>query len=392
MTPVRWLAFATLVLALVAAGAGLLATRGAQDRITADLAAAEAALRQGEASRAAAIARGVLEREPARGRAFGILARAQDEGADPAAVRVRYETAARRAPRDPGVRGWLATRALEAGDYPAAVDHLDALLTVAPAQRKALLGLIIQLAQDPDFAEALAANLVQRPRWRASILRAAAASKLPDAADNVHGALRKQGGLKEAEIARWINGMLRDGRWGSAYARWVSGLEGEPSRLPVPWTGDFGRAPASTGFDWHVRRTPGVLFDRIDLAGGDHAARLRFLGRPVARPGLEVPLLLGPGDHVLGLRARTAALRSDQGLEWTLTCSDGRTRIAQGARIRESRAWVQLELPFTVPEGDACEGQWLRLVNPAPRGVAQTLRGEIHLTDVAIHPKRALAR
>ncbi|MEN1959475.1 hypothetical protein WCE41_03910 [Luteimonas sp. MJ246] len=392
MTPVRWLAFAALILALIATGVGLLATRGAQDRITAHLAAAEAALREGDASRAAAIARSVLEREPARGRAFGILARAQDDGADPEAVRIRYQVAARRAPRDPGVRGWLATHALESGDYPAAVDHLDALITVAPAQRKALLDLISQLAQDSDFADALANHLVQRPLWRTPILRAAAASALPDAADNLHGALREQGGLQDEEIARWINGMLRDGRWGSAYARWVSGLEGEPGRLPVPWNGDFGRPPSSAGFDWHLRRTPGVLFDRIDLAGGGHAARLRFLGRPVARPGLEVPLLLGPGEHVLGLRARTNALRSDQGLEWTLTCSDGRTRIAQGARIRQSREWTPLELRFTVPEGEACEGQWLRLANPAPRGVAQTLRGELHLADIVIRSDRALAR
>ena len=100
--------------------------------------------------------------------------------------------------------------------------------------------------------------------------------------------------------------------------------------------------------------------------------------------GLEVPLLLAPGDHVLRLRARTQGLRSDQGLEWQLVCGDGRTRIASGARVREAAAWTQLELAFTVPAGEGCEGQWLRLVNPAPRGVAQTLRGELHVADIRI--------
>ena len=104
----------------------------------------------------------------------------------------------------------------------------------------------------------------------------------------------------------------------------------------------------------------------------------------MANTGLEVPLLLAPGEHVLRLRARSAGLRSDQGLEWRLVCSDGRTRIASGARMRGARDWVDLELPFTVPEGEGCEGQWLRLVNPAPRGVAQTLRGELQLADVRI--------
>lgn len=384
MSPARWIAFAALVVALGIAGAGLLATRGEQQRLEDDLAAAEAALRDGDAPKAAAIARDVLAREPVLGRAFGLIARAEDGQGGDQATRARYETAARRTPRDPGVRGWLATQALQSGDYPAAVDHLDALLTVVPGQRRELLELIAQLAQDPAFADALAAQLVEQPRWRRAILRATNASRLPDAADNLHGALRARGGLDADEAMRWIDGMLRDGRWGSAYARWISGLESVPERLPVPWNGDFGRAPSSSGFDWRVRRVPGVLFDRIDAGGGRQAARLRFLGRAVASPGLEVPLLLAPGEHVLRLRARTVHLRSDQGLEWRLTCSDGRTRIASGARVREARDWVELELPFTVPEGEGCEGQWLRLVNPAPRGVAQTLRGELHLAEVRV--------
>ena len=383
MSPARGIAFAALVAALIAAGAGLLATRGQQQGLQDDLAAAEAALQQADHATAAAIARSVLEREPALGRAFGIVARAEAGQGDAAAIRARYVTAARRAPRDPNVRGWLATDALQSGDHTAAVDHLDALLTVAPAQRSQLLELITQLAQDPDFAQALATHLVERPRWRSAILRASTRSGLPDAADQLHGALRAQGGLDADETARWIDGMLRDGRWGSAYARWVSGLEAPPERLPVPWNGNFGRVASSSGFDWRIRRTPGVLVDRIDIEGGAHAARLRFLGRPVARTGLDVPLLLAPGEHVLQLRARTENLRSDQGLEWLLSCSDNR-RIASGARVREARGWVELELPFTVPDREGCEGQWLRLVNPAPRGVAQTLRGELHITDVVI--------
>ncbi|MGY1529592.1 tetratricopeptide repeat protein [Luteimonas sp. A649] len=384
MSPARWFAFAALVAALIATGVALLTTRGEQQQLQDDLVSADAALQQGDTARAATIARDVLAREPALGRAFGLIARAEDGQGGDAATRARYETAARRAPRDPNVRGWLATDALQSGDFPAAADHLDALLTVTPAQRSELLKLIAQLTQDPAFADALATHLVQRPRWRGPILRAATASGLPEAADNLHGALRAQGGLDADETARWIDGMLRGGRWGSAYARWVSGLDQTPDRLPVPWNGDFRRPPSSSGFDWRVRRTPGVLFDRIETGNGRHAARLRFLGRSVAQPGFEVPMLLAPGEHVLRLRARTSGLRSDQGLEWRLVCSDGRTRIASGARVREARDWVDLELPFTVPAAPGCEGQWLRLANPAPRGVAQILRGELHIADVRI--------
>ncbi|MBB1472246.1 hypothetical protein H5368_04300 [Luteimonas sp. MC1782] len=386
MSPVRWLLFAALLAVLAFTGVRLVATRGAQAAVSADLAEAQARLRAGDHASATALARSVLAREPAQGRAFGILAAALGDEGSAQDVQARYEIAARRAPRDLQVRGWLASQALESGDYATAIDHIDAMLSVSDRSHRELLPLLAQLSQDPGFAKALATHLAQHPRWRTAILNTAANSGLPDAADNLHGALRAQGRLAPDEVARWIDGMLKDGRWGNAYARWVSGLEDVPERLPVPWNGDFSRMPASSGFDWRLRRTNGVVFDRIALPGGAHAARFAFLGRPVADVGLEHPLLLAPGRHVLTLRARTRALRSDQGLEWTLTCGDGRTRIAQGARVREARDWGTLELAFEVPASEGCEGQWLRLVNPAPRGVAQVLRGELHVTDVTIKP------
>lgn len=384
MSVTRWLLFAALLAALAFTGVRLVATRGDTAAITADLAKARAQLRAGDNQSAAAIARSVLAREPAQGRAFGILAAALAGEGSADDVRQRYQAAVRRAPRDLHVRGWLATRALEVGDYATAIDHLDAMLSVASRSHRELLPMLAQLSQDPAFAEALASHLARHPRWRTAILNSVANAGLPDAADNLHGALRAQGRLAPDEVARWIDGMLKDGRWGSAYARWVSGLDVVPERLPVPWNGDFARTPTSSGFDWRLRRTNGVVFDRIALPGGAHAARFAFLGRPVANVGLEHPLLLAPGRHLLTLRARTRGLHSDQGLEWTLTCGDGRTRIAQGARVREARDWTTLELPLEVPAHDGCEGQWLRLVNPAPRGVAQVLRGELHVTDVTI--------
>src|SRR5690606_37196010 len=63
MSPGRWIAFVALLAALIAAGAGLLATRDAPEALQRDLAAAEAALRADRPAEAAAIARSVLERE-----------------------------------------------------------------------------------------------------------------------------------------------------------------------------------------------------------------------------------------------------------------------------------------------------------------------------------------
>ncbi|HRP87578.1 MAG TPA: hypothetical protein PLS34_08665, partial [Gammaproteobacteria bacterium] len=179
MSTLRWLLFGALLAALVAAGAARLATHDDASRLQADLAAAEAALRQEDSAHAVALARGVLEREPVNGHAFGVLARALADDGNDQADRLRFKAAARRAPRDPGVRAKLAAWALEAGDHATAVDHLDALLTGAPGQRQPMLQLIASMTPDRDFSAALAAHLIRYPQWRSAILRATTASKLP---------------------------------------------------------------------------------------------------------------------------------------------------------------------------------------------------------------------
>ncbi|KLJ00726.1 hypothetical protein [Luteimonas sp. FCS-9] len=381
MSPARRFVFAGVLALLAWAGWQLVAHRHAERDASAALAEANARLRAGDADGAARIARGALTQAPGQGRAFGILARALDDETDDPASRQRYAIAARRAPRDAGVRVALAADALEGGDHAAALVQLDALLTIAPSRRQDLFGAIAQLCDDPDFADALAAHLAHRPRWRAGALRAIADTARPEAKDRLYGALRAAGDLGPDEAARWIEGMLREGRWGDAYARWFAGIDPAPSRLPVPWNGDFAAPIGGAGFDWRLRPTAGVATQRVRTSSG-HALRLRFIGRPVARTGLEQPLLLAPGPHVLHWRARTDDLRSDQGLAWELACARGRA-IARGAAVRQAEAWTERALAFEVPERD-CDGQWLRLVNPAPRGVAQIVRGELLVSDVRI--------
>lgn len=383
MSLARRLAFALAVALLALAGWGMVKDYrrpGPDER----LAEARALLQQGRNEEAADIARDVLARDPSHGRAFAILAPALATAipAD-AETLALYEIAARRAPRDVHVRAWLTAHHLQAGDFAAAMPHLDALLTVSPTSREQALPLVTTLAADRGFADVLAAHLVENPRWRGAILRAALRADDPTAADNLHAALRSVGALSQADVGRWINGMLAAGRWGTAYAHWVSGLEDTPDTLPLLQNGDFSRPISSHGFDWRLRRTNGVVAGRIDAPGGGHALRMTFLGRNVGHTGLEQPLLLAPGTYRLELNARTRDLRSHRGLEWQLTCSDNRTRIASGATIQRQREWTPLQLGFEVP-AENCEGQWLRLVNPAPRGVAQALRGELQISGVSI--------
>lgn len=376
----RWLLFAALVLALAAAGAGLLAARGEGD----PLAQARTRLQAGDNQGAARLAREALARDPARGRAFGVLARALAGEGSAADVLARYQVAARRAPRDVHVRGWLALHHLKAGEYAPAMAHLDALLTVSPGNRETLLPMIVQLAQSPEFADALAEHMARKPRWRAVVLRSLVAKDAPAAAaDNVFGALNRRGALSREEFDRWLEGMLTGGRWGAAYAHWVGSLGDAPGRLPLLYNGDFAKSPSGGGFDWRLRRVRGVVPGWIPLSAGSHGIRLSFLGRAVDRPGLDHPLLLAPGRYRLSVRASAGNLRSERGLAWNLACSDNRTRIARGAELRDGQGWESATLDFDVP-ASGCEGQWLRLVNPAPRGLAQVLRGDVRIAEVRL--------
>lgn len=395
MSVARRLALLLVVVLLAAAGWGIVHDHrqpGADER----RAQARTHLQQGRSEEAAAIARDILARAPSHGRAFAILAPAlapdAQHGDRPAgdiaptydaSTVAMYETAARRAPRDVHVRAWLAAHHLQAADFQAAMPHLDALLTVSPSSREQALPLVTGLAVDRGFAEVLAAHLAEHPRWRTTILRAALRADEPAAADNLHAALRSAGVLSEADVGRWINTMLASGRWGTAYAHWVSGLDQAPASLPLLYNGDFSSPIGQPGFGWRLRRTNGVVAGRVEVPGGGHALRMTFLGRNVGRTGLEQPLLLAPGRYRLELHARTRELRSQRGLEWQLTCSDNRTRLAAGATIDRQRDWTPLQLEFEVP-AEACEGQWLRLVNPAPRGVARATRGEVQVTGVSI--------
>lgn len=382
MTPARIAAMAGVAGLLLLAGASIVADFRRPPAEEA-LAAARAHLDAGREAEAAAIARDVLAREPVHGPAFGVLARALagQGGAD--ADFARYDIAARRAPRDVHVRGWMAARHLEAGRFAEALAHIEALLVISADSRAQVLPVVAGLAADQGFADALADYLVARPQWRSAILRASLRAE-PPAGDHLHAALRARGALPQADAARWIDGMLGAGRWGSAYAYWISAFGAQlPDSLPLLHNGDFSRPISAQGFDWRLRRTAGVVGNRVQAAEGGHVLRLSFPGGRVGRTGLEQPLLLAPGPYRLDLRARTDGLNSYRGLEWQLTCSDNRTRIASGAQIRAMTAWTGLSLEFEVPPAN-CEGQWLRLVNPAPAGAAQALRGELHLADVSI--------
>jgi hypothetical protein len=244
----------------------------------------------------------------------------------------------------------------------------------------------VKLAEDPEFADALAGYLHGNPPWRRSVLAALADPRHGNlaAAGRVMQALQARNGLSDEEYARWLDGLMLQGRWGEAYARWAGTAVKRGGRLPPVFNGDFEQQPSDAGFDWRLKRVPGVLlaFEPATGARGK-TAYFRFLNRRVPRAGLEQPLLLSPGVYRLGFRARAQALRSGMGLQWQVSCVGRGGVIARGEPVQGTFGWRNSETEFRVPEA-GCPGQFLRLVNPVPVGSGQQVAGELWVDDVTI--------
>lgn len=354
------------------------------DHPRARLALAERKLAEGDLEAARAAARRLLAAEPLAGRGFRVLADVAARQEDREQALALYRIAARRSPRDVRTRAWLTGHYLAAGEGAMAMEQIDAMLRTAPRLGDSLYPLLTRLATEPAFAERLAHTLRARPAWRGALLSTLQAAPDPSAADNVLSALRRLDGLDEAEFDRWIDYLMRRGRWGEAYGRWAGTLPLDGAALPAVYNGDFERPVSSRGFDWHLRRIPGVSVTFVP----DHSARglvahASFRGRPVPQVNLEQPLLLAPGTHRFSARVRADALRSERGLEWTVQCVGRREPLARSEPLQGSFGWRTIVMEVNVPV-TGCAGQWLRIRNPVPAGSIQQVSGDLWFDDVVI--------
>ncbi|WP_240098644.1 tetratricopeptide repeat protein [Thermomonas flagellata] len=349
---------------------------------------AERALQQGQPQRAAELARRLLAAEPLPGEAYRVLGQAADAAGERTAATRLYAIAAAHAPRDLPAQAPLVQSALVAGDYPQALARIDLILRATPARGTQVFPLLAQLAQDPGFAAALADALARDPPWREGMMaylrdpRAASGH----AAGRIMEALRTRGALDPQEYADWLDGLLQQGRWGEAYARWAGTVPlPADGRLPLLYNGDFARLPGGRGFDWRLPRVPGVLAEFAPAPGGGYMAWLRFLDRPVGETGLAHALVLAPGRYRLDIRQRAAALRGELGLQWQLACAGPAGELARSDPLEGSFDWRESTLEFTVPS-QGCAGVWLRLVNAVPAGAGSRLSGEVWVDRAYVVP------
>lgn len=346
------------------------------------LAIGQQELAKGKPREAATTMRRLLAVEPLQAGAYAALAAIAHDSGQQQALSLQ-SVAVRRAPRDLRARLLLMQDQLTSHKFTQALRQLGEIMQVDPARGSAVLRALVGLVDVPGFSEALVPALAANPSWRGSMLSALQARDAPAGAGPVLAALRRQGSLDDEDFGRWLDTLMRTGHWGEAYGRWASNPALANGVLPVVYNGGFDTEPGNIGFDWRLKSIPGVLLEFVTDPGADGlVAHATFLRRTVAQVGLEQPLLLMPGSYRLTARMRAERLHSDRGLEWDVSCADKGKVVAGIERVEGSFGWKQVAMDFEVPDG--CNGQWLRLRNPAPRGSAQTVSGELWIDDVEI--------
>jgi tetratricopeptide (TPR) repeat protein len=334
---------------------------------------------------ATATARHLLSVEPGQGDAFAVLALAAAKRGDSNAVQLA-KIALQRAPRNRDLRTQEAAAALKAGDLPAAMAQIDALLRLSPGRGKVLYPAMAEQAAAPPFAKVLAATLATSPPWRAGFLSILNAKGSQVAVDQVYSRLRELGELSGHETGRWLDRMIADGRWGEAYSHWVGTLGAVAgSALEPVRDGGFEQDPEGIGFGWRNDPVKGAFTTFEPASSGTRAAHIHFIGRPSARGNLRQALLLAPGHFHLSMRLRMEFLHSEQGLQWRIRCDKGPVAATLGP-LDGNAPWQTMAVDFEIP-AKQCAGQWLELVNPAVSGVAQQVSGDLWIDDVAITPR-----
>jgi hypothetical protein len=266
--------------------------------------------------------------------------------------------------------------------------HLDRMLRVEAERLPALYPLLQGLAATPESRPALVARLRASPPWRPAFL-ARLAREVPAVGPvaPLYAALRaRPPGLRPAEASAWLDRLMRDGWWTSAYVAWAGSLPADRrTSLGNVYNGDFELPLSDQGFDWRRRRIAGARVERgqTNGMGGGHALEVGFSHRRVPFRHLQQALALPPGDYRLEGRVKTEALATERGLAWFIACADPGVVLAQSDPVSGTAKWHEFTVDFTVPARD-CGGQWLSLRLPSRIAAEERIGGTAWFDDITI--------
>lgn len=260
------------------------------------------------------------------------------------------EAAARLAPANASVTTMQAGQALEQQDLPAAIAPLVSLVEHGYNDKAALV--LARLIVSGRW-QLLADHVTPGTHWFERVLAQMPAAQGPFSAALPLVVLGLDRGVfPPSELLPYVRLLKTSGAWNDAYSLWVALHKG---KSPTIYNAGFVQPFEENGFDWEVTGQhpigrAGALLGRASDETRGSLLDIRFTGRPFAVPLVRQYLFLGPGRYRLHGDYKTAQLRMEQGLAWTVRCTASTVEAGKSPGLNDTaNAWRPFEFVFTVP-------------------------------------------
>ena len=329
-----------------------------------------------------------IEANPLDGRGYGGLAILQQKENE-ASSRSLMKQAASRSPRNLLIRYWLMQYAIADGNYDDLMTQVDVMLRINPALADGFVPALEMMMQDPKGQVALARVFASAPAWREPVwIKICKRSKVTIAAATtlVDDMTKRGKPLTQLERMAWVERLIAAQEWRAAYAAWSATLaSGDVASVNDIYDGSFKRPPQNAGFGWRIFHVDGASAEQRTEMDASYL-HLAFEDRRVPFGDVSQLLALQPGEYLLRGKVRSDGLRSERGLQWTVTCAEGpRTRIAESERFTGAFLWRDFKFGLVVPD-QGCGAQWLLLQIAARIPAERQIGGEIDFTDLHVEP------
>jgi len=296
----------------------------------------------------------------------------------PEDARALMQAAVDRSRRETIALFWLMNDAFVREDYKTVIDHADTLLRSRPQLAAYVMRYLGEVAADDEGRKFLVARLMDKPRWLGAFF-----AWLPRSVKDGRTPLRVMLDLKQVgqdvsnkDLQPYLDFMISKGLVDAAYNAWlqmqpVASLE----KLGLVTNAGFEQEPSGLPFDWRIAKGLNAVAE-IAPVGGGRALHIAFGVGHVKFPVVSQILVMPAGHYRLEGTMR-GELKAKRGLRWEIGCLKGAqiggTDMLWGAGAK----WTTFASDFSVPEGENCHGQQLRLVHQARSRSEEFVAGEI---------------
>ena len=328
--------------------------------------------------------------DPLNRYAVYLLGRASGDGPAGADKTRLLSLAADRSRRDVEIQSAMIDQVLKENRFPPALERLDGLIRSNPFRRQRIFDVLVTLTQNAASRQALVELLAQSPPWRRTFL-----TYLPRSTVDMQAASMLIAGLRSttsppqpAELAPFINKLIKDGAVDAAYSLWLNSLsEAQLERAGYIYNGDFETRLGELGpFDWTIVPAKNVVVRAVQNGAADRGSVLEvsFAGSEIRYSHISQRLMLPPGRYALTGSYRANNLDNDRGLVWRIYCmSTASQRPGESPPMKGTQDWTPFQIDFSIPDID-CPAQILRLELNARAKLDLRVRGVLRFDDLRI--------